>query len=150
MSIHDDKEPWIVVKPTGKIITAWCSCMTGPSRCCNHIIATLYKVEYANSNNFCSPSCTSMPCGWNQSTKNVTEPKISEIVVRKKLRAKLGENSKTEINWEENRMIELIKFDPRSSCSSFQIYWRVHYSNKIKFNCIGYCNFYFPWRLKWW
>ena len=57
-----------------------------------------------------------MPCGWNhQSTKKVIdEPKrISEIVVRKKIRTKLGENSKTEINREENRMTELNKFDPR-------------------------------------
>ena len=99
MSTHNDKELWIVVKPTGKIVTAWCSCMAGASRCCNHIIATLYKIEYANSNSFCSPSCTSMPCGWNQSTKKVIEPKrISEILVWKKIRTKLGENSKTEIN----------------------------------------------------
>ena len=69
VSIHDDKELWIVVKPTGKIVTAWCLCMAGVSRCCNYIIATLYKVEYVNSNCFCAPSCTSMPCGWNQSTK---------------------------------------------------------------------------------
>ena len=114
MSIHDDKELLIVVKPTGKTVIAWCSCMAGTSRCCNHIIATLYKVEYANSNSFCSPSCTSMPCGWNQSTRKVTEPKrISEIAVRKKKkRTKLGENSKTGINREENGMIELNKFDP--------------------------------------
>ena len=99
MSIHDDKEFWIFVKRTGKIFTAWCSCMAGASGCCNHIIATLYKVEYANTNSFCSPSCTSIPCGWNQVTKKVTEPKrISEIVVWKKIRTKLGENSKTEIN----------------------------------------------------
>ena len=48
MSIHYDKELWIVAKPNGKLVTAWCSCMAGASRCCNHIIATLYKVEYAN------------------------------------------------------------------------------------------------------
>ena len=113
MSIHDDKL-WIVVKPTAKIVTAWCSCMAGASRCCNHIIATLYKVEYANSNSFCSPSCTSMPCGWNQSTKKIIEPKrIYEIVAGKKIRTKLGGNSITEINREENRMIELNKFDQR-------------------------------------
>ena len=75
ISIHDDKELWIVVKPIGKIVTAWCLCMAGASRCCNHIIATLYKVEYANSNSFYSPSCISMPCGWNRSTKKVIEPK---------------------------------------------------------------------------
>ena len=114
MSIHDDKELWIVVKPTGKIVTAWRSCMAGASRCCNHIIATLYKVECANSNSLCLPSCTSMPCGWNQSTKNVIEPKrISEIVVRKKMTAKFRKNSKTEVNREENMMIELNKFHPR-------------------------------------
>ena len=63
---------------------------------------------------FCSKSCTSIPCGWNQSTKKVIElKKISEIVVRKKIRTKLGGNSKTEINREENRMIELNKFDPK-------------------------------------
>ena len=88
--------------------------MAGASRCCNHIMATLYKVDYANNNSFCSPSCTPMSCGWNQSTEKVIEPKeISEIVVRKKIRTKLGKNSKTEINREENRMIELSKFDPR-------------------------------------
>ena len=85
----DDKELWIVVKPNGKIVTTWCSCMAGASTCCNHIIATLYKVEYGNSNRFRSPSCTSMTCGWNQSTKKVIEPKnISEIVVPKRIRGK--------------------------------------------------------------
>ena len=114
MSTHDDKELWMVVKPTGKIVTVWCSCMAGASRCCNHIIATLYKAEYANSNSFCSPPCTSIPCGWNQSTDKVIEPKrISEIAAQKKIRTKFGENSKTEINREENRMVELNKFDPR-------------------------------------
>ena len=40
---------------------------------------------------------------WNQSTKKVIEPKkISQIVVRKKIRTKLGEKNKTEINREEN------------------------------------------------
>ena len=55
-----------------------------------------------------------MPCGRNQSTKKVIEPKkISEIVVRKGIRRKLRENSKTEINREESRMIELNKFESR-------------------------------------
>ena len=45
--------------------------------------------------------------------KKVIEPKrISEIVARKIIRTKLGQNNKTEINREENRMIELNKFDP--------------------------------------
>ena len=57
MSIHDEKELWVAAQPDGKILTAWCSCMAGGSRCCSHVIAALYKVEYANNNGFLSPSC---------------------------------------------------------------------------------------------
>ena len=63
MSIHNEKEAWVVANPDGMIITAWCFCMTGASRCCNHVIDVLYKVEYANVNNFYSPACTSIPYG---------------------------------------------------------------------------------------
>ena len=110
MSINEEKELWIATQPDGKILTGWCSCMAGAFACCNHIIATLYKVEYAHSQGFCSPACTSIPCGWNKSTKTTIEPKkIADIVVRKKLRTKQAANS----NREEVRMAELSKFDPR-------------------------------------
>ena len=61
MSIHNKKEGWVVANPDGMIITAWCFYMTRASRCCNHVSAFLYKVEYANTNNVCSPACTSIP-----------------------------------------------------------------------------------------
>ena len=87
MSIHKKKEVWVVANPDGMIIPAWCFCMTRASRCCNHVSALLYKVEYANANNFCSPACTSIPYGWNKSTTKIIEPKmISEIAVRRKMR----------------------------------------------------------------
>ena len=114
MSIHDEKEIWIAAKQNGKVVTAWCSCMAGASRCCNHVIAALYKVEYATLNNYCSPSCTSIPCGWNKSTKTIIEPKkICDIVVRKKIRSKMGEKPKDETQREEIRIKELNIFDPR-------------------------------------
>ena len=82
VSIHNKKEVWVVANPNGMIITAWCFCMTRASRYCNHVIAVLYKVEYANANNFYSPACTSISCDWNKSTKKIIEPKrISEIAV---------------------------------------------------------------------
>ena len=59
MRIHNENEVWVVSNPDGMIITPWCSCMAGASGCCNHVIAVLYKVEYANANNFCSSACTS-------------------------------------------------------------------------------------------
>ena len=110
MSINEEKDLWVATQPDGKVLTAWCSCMAGASGCYNHIIATLYKVEYANSQGFCSPACTSIPCGWNKSTKTIIEPKkIGDIVVRTKLRSKQATSS----NREEVRMAELNKFDPR-------------------------------------
>ena len=87
MSIHNKKEVWVVVNPDGMIITAWCFCMTRASRCCKHVTALLYKKEYANANNFCSPACTSIPYGWNKSTTKIIEPKINRKIqhlVRKK------------------------------------------------------------------
>ena len=95
------------------IITAWCFSMTGASRCCNHVIAVLHKVEYANANNFCSPACTSIPYGWNKSTTKIIEPKmISEIAVWKKMRSSMGNKPKDTIPCEEKRMQELNLFDP--------------------------------------
>ena len=114
MSIHEEKELWVATKPEGKILTAWCSCMAGASRCCNHVIAALYKLEYANTNGYCTPACTSVPCGWNKSTKTIIEPKqIVDIVVRKKLWSKMGLNPEGSSNREETRMKELNKFDVR-------------------------------------
>ena len=75
MSINEEKELWVATQPDGKVLTSWCSCMAGAFGCCNLIIATLYKVEYANSQGFCSPACTSNPCGWNKPTKTIIEPK---------------------------------------------------------------------------
>ena len=112
MSIHNEKV-WVVANSDGMIITEWCSCMAGASRCCNHVIAVLYKVEYANANNFCSPACTSIPCGWNKSMKKIIEPKrVKEIAVQKKMRSSMGDKPKDTIPCEEKRMQELNLCDP--------------------------------------
>ena len=90
--------------------------MAGASRCCNHVIVVLYKVEYANTNNFFSPACTSIPCGWNKSTRKIIELKrISEIAVRKKMRSSMGDKPKDTIPRGEKRMQELNLFDPRTN-----------------------------------
>ena len=110
MAVHKSKELWVATKDD-TIITSWCSCMAGSSACCNHVIATLYKVEYATNHGYNDLACTSMPCKWNQSTKKEIVPRrITEIVVRKKSRTKVKEN---EIVREERRLEALQKFDPR-------------------------------------
>ena len=90
--------------------------MAGASRCCNHVIVVLYKVEYANTNNFFSPACTSIPCGWNKSTRKIIELKrISEIAVQKKMRSSMGDKPRDTIPREEKRMQQLNLFDPRTN-----------------------------------
>ena len=65
---------WVVCKPTGDILCGYCSCTAGYSQCCNHLIAVLYKVEYANQHGLTNPSCTEVACYWNSASKNDIEP----------------------------------------------------------------------------
>ena len=41
---------------------------------CNHVIITLYKLEYANNKGWVSPACTDIVCQWNESTKKMLSP----------------------------------------------------------------------------
>ena len=76
--------------------------MTRARRCCNHVIAVLFKVEYVNASNFCSLACTFIPYGWNKATKKIIDPRrISEIVVGKKMRSSMGDKPKHTIPPEE-------------------------------------------------
>ena len=46
---NDDKHLlWILFDESGNIITSYCSFSTGMSQCCNHIVAALCKIEFAN------------------------------------------------------------------------------------------------------
>ena len=70
-------------------LSASYSCMAGAYQACNHFVATLYKIEYANSKGWRSPSCTETVCQWNQSTEKDIEPKrITELFLRRSLRTK--------------------------------------------------------------
>ena len=77
----------------------------------SHIIATLYKIEYANSKGWCSPACTEVACHWNRSTRKDIEPTcIMDSFVRKRLRSDrvtLGNDC------EQMRLENLQSFDPR-------------------------------------
>ena len=81
-------ETWVAMNLDGSIKTAWCSCMAGTSQSCNHVIAVLYKVEYAVAMGFTQPACTSIPCEWNKSTKKIVKPsKILDMNIRKDARS---------------------------------------------------------------
>ena len=54
----EHKSVWILCDKTGKILSGYCSCTAGLSNCCNHLIAILCKVEYANTHKLTNPACT--------------------------------------------------------------------------------------------
>ena len=67
-TVTESRNLWIVVKqlPYLEIFTCHCDCMAGCSASCNHVIATLYKIEYANRQGWVDPTCTSIHCLWNK------------------------------------------------------------------------------------
>ena len=58
----------------------YCSCTVGYSKCCNHLIAVLYKVEQANLQGLTNPSCTDVACYWKSSSKkNIGPSRIKDM-----------------------------------------------------------------------
>ena len=105
MWILEQKEPL-------EIITSWRSCMAGTSQSCNHVIAVLYKIDYALQKGLINPSCTSRLCSWNKSTKRDFESKkIKDIVIRKKIRSR-SNIEELDTYKEKERSEELQKFNP--------------------------------------
>ena len=63
-----------------------------PYKTCKHLIATLYKNEYAHTKRRCNLACTETACQWNKGTRKELEPKrITDLFVRKKLGSKHAE-----------------------------------------------------------
>ncbi|XP_065665514.1 uncharacterized protein LOC136086941 [Hydra vulgaris] len=107
--IHKKRKLWIAFC-NNDILSAWCSCMAGAFEVCNHVIATLYKMEYANNKGWCNPTCTEQACVWNKSSRKDIKPcLITDLVVRKKN----ANNEKNDNNKENTRMKALQEFDPR-------------------------------------
>ena len=78
-AIHESKKLWLAVKRINEkgseILSGCCSCMAGSYETCNHVIACLYKLEYANTKGLCNPGCTETSCQWNQGTRREVKPK---------------------------------------------------------------------------
>ena len=71
---------WIcLLKTSGKIMTAHCSCMAGMSQTCNHVAAALFRIESAVRMGLNSLSCTSKANTWLPNNKNVAPAKIKDL-----------------------------------------------------------------------
>ena len=72
----------ILFKNTGDVVAAFCSCTAGFCQCCNHIVAALYKINFANENGLTNPACTDELCKWNTSAKQIKPMKIKDMDIR--------------------------------------------------------------------
>ncbi len=105
---------WVGIKKLDSTIcAAWCSCTAGHSQSCNHVMALLYKVEHAVSKGYTDPSCTSVPCMWNNQTQREVQPKkIKDLRFREDNRVDVDkETPKRELSSEFKQT-----FDPRRPC----------------------------------
>ena len=111
--LNDDlHKVWVCVEGTGsdcRIVTFWCSCTAGTAEACNHVIALLYKVNYAFNKHFISPACTSVPQGWNKGTRREVAPtQLQNMTFRKDRKTKKVSNRDSNL---EQKMQK--EFDPR-------------------------------------
>ncbi len=108
----DPHKVWICIERTGKdsrIVMSWCTCTAGTAEACNHVIALLYKVNYAFNKDFISPACTSIPQGWNKGTKReVTPTQLRNLTFRKDKKTRKASNRDPTL---EQTMQK--EFDPR-------------------------------------
>ena len=84
---------WVcLMKTTGRIMAAHCSCMAGISQTCNHIAAALFRIEAAVRMGLSNPSCTSKPCEWLPNNKDVQPLKVTDL---KLVRGDFGRRGKS-------------------------------------------------------
>eukprot|EP00795_Rhopilema_esculentum_P013367 gene13367-4222_t len=56
LTVSVTRNSWILVKKCPvEMLTSWCSCMAGTSQCCNHVNATLDKIDYALRQGYLDP-----------------------------------------------------------------------------------------------
>ena len=98
---------WVcLLKASGKILKAHCSCMAGMSQTCNHVAAALFRIESALRLGLNSPSCTSKANTWLPCNKKVAPVKIKNL---KLSRGDFGQRGKkkSELNCSPKK-----RFDP--------------------------------------
>ncbi|CAC5387142.1 unnamed protein product [Mytilus coruscus] len=114
---NEPHDVWLAVNNENEIQVSWCSCIAGLAQTCNHVIAVFYKIEFATNMGYNDPSCTSVPCGWNTSTKKNVQPcRLSDLNLRRDNRSKISGSTmdNAEINLQFKLKYDLRREDHKS------------------------------------
>ncbi len=81
---EEPRNAWTLCSKEGEVLCAYCPCTAGFAECYNHVVAVLYKVEFANSHGLIDAACTAQAFAWNKSTEREVEPQqIRDVAIRK-------------------------------------------------------------------
>ena len=138
----DPHQVWVCVEITNtdcRIVYSWCTCTAGTGVACNHVIALLYKVNYACNKQYISPACTSIPLGWNRGTKKeVTPNRLESLTFCKGKKSKKPSNRDIVLNQSLRK-----DFDPQKPQDRQLTNGRVSaFLNSIKKNVPSACVLY--------
>lgn len=67
----DFHKPWVLCSAVGTVNKADCSCMAGKCISCSHVVALLWKIEYAVRRGLTDKSCTDEQVKWNKGTSRI-------------------------------------------------------------------------------
>ena len=110
--VNDAKHQlWILFKNTGDVVAPFCSCTAGFCQCCKHIVAALYKINFANENGLTNPACTDELCKRNTSAKKIKPMKIKDMDIREHNRE--NEEKKKKKEHAPRTYNEKRSYDPR-------------------------------------
>ena len=76
---NDQHKLWILFDEKSDILCSFCSCTAGFGACCNHVVAAMYKVEFANEKGLTDPACTDVLCYWNSASKEIAPMKVKDM-----------------------------------------------------------------------
>nr|XP_047138959.1 uncharacterized protein LOC124814902 [Hydra vulgaris] len=103
---------WIIInKKTAKIISAHCTCLAGLLQTCNHVAASLFRIEAAVRNGLTNVACTSSKSEWLPNRSIVAPTKICDLKFDRDEFGQRGRKKRSLVSNEKRNYSPLVNCD---------------------------------------
>nr|XP_047122892.1 uncharacterized protein LOC124806213 [Hydra vulgaris] len=103
---------WIIInKKTAKIISAHCTSLAGLSQTCNHVAASLFRIEAAVRNGLTNVACTSSKSEWLPNRSIVAPTKICDLKFDRDEFGQRGRKKRSLVSNEKRNYSPLVNCD---------------------------------------